>query len=107
MWRKAMVYLGLGDDAEYDQYGSDYPDEADRAGSRDRAPSARPQASAPVSTYADEPSGIGSVRPISPRSGDPRDAADVGQTVADFLGVPPLLAGTSFLPEVWSDRHPG
>jgi phosphopentomutase len=29
--------------------------------------------------------------------------ADVGQTVADFLGVPPLLAGTSFLPEVWSD----
>ena len=29
--------------------------------------------------------------------------ADIGQTVADFLGVPPLLAGTSFLPEVWSD----
>jgi phosphopentomutase len=29
--------------------------------------------------------------------------ADVGQTVADFLGVPPLVAGTSFLPEVWSD----
>jgi phosphopentomutase len=29
--------------------------------------------------------------------------ADVGQTVADFLGVPPLPAGTSFLPEVWSD----
>ena len=29
--------------------------------------------------------------------------ADVGQTVADFLGVPPLSAGTSFLPEVWID----
>jgi phosphopentomutase len=29
--------------------------------------------------------------------------ADVGQSVADFLGVPPLPAGTSFLPEVWSD----
>jgi phosphopentomutase len=29
--------------------------------------------------------------------------ADVGQTVADFLGVSPLPAGTSFLPEVWSD----
>jgi phosphopentomutase len=29
--------------------------------------------------------------------------ADIGQTVADFLGVPPLSAGTSFLPEVWSD----
>ncbi len=29
--------------------------------------------------------------------------ADIGQTVADFLGVPPLAAGTSFLSEVWSD----
>ena len=29
--------------------------------------------------------------------------ADIGQTVADFLDVPPLPAGTSFLPEVWSD----
>ncbi|HUR94181.1 MAG TPA: phosphopentomutase [Gemmatimonadales bacterium] len=32
-----------------------------------------------------------------------RTFADIGQTVADFLGVPPLGAGTSFLPEVWSD----
>ncbi|HYC30707.1 MAG TPA: phosphopentomutase [Gemmatimonadales bacterium] len=29
--------------------------------------------------------------------------ADIGQTVADFLEVPPLAAGTSFLSEVWSD----
>ncbi len=29
--------------------------------------------------------------------------ADIGQTVAEFLGVPALPAGTSFLPEVWSD----
>ena len=28
--------------------------------------------------------------------------ADVGQTVAEFLGVAPLAAGTSFLREVWS-----
>ena len=28
--------------------------------------------------------------------------ADIGQTVADFLGCAPLAAGTSFLPEVWS-----
>jgi phosphopentomutase len=27
--------------------------------------------------------------------------ADIGQTVADFLEVPALAAGTSFLPEVW------
>ena len=29
--------------------------------------------------------------------------ADIGQTVAEFLGVPALSAGTSFLPEVWLD----
>ena len=32
-----------------------------------------------------------------------RTFADIGQTVAEFLGVPPLAAGTSFLPEVWLD----
>ncbi len=85
MWRKAMVYLGLGDDAEYDEYGREYGDEPERGASRDRAPS-RPQPGAPASTssstYADEPTGIGSVRPINTRGGDPRDAGDVGQTVA-------------------------
>ena len=89
MWRKAMVYLGLGDDAEYDEYGREYGDEPDRGGSRDRAPAARPQQSAPptvstVTTYQDEPSGIGSVRPISTSSTssrDPREAGDIGQTI--------------------------
>lgn len=28
--------------------------------------------------------------------------ADLGQTIAEFLGVPPLVAGTSFLREVWT-----
>ena len=32
-----------------------------------------------------------------------RSFADVGQTVAEFLEVPPLSAGTSFLSEVWRD----
>jgi phosphopentomutase len=41
------------------------------------------------------------VRPVA--LGRRRTFADIGQTVADFLGVPPLTAGTSFLPEVWSD----
>jgi phosphopentomutase len=41
------------------------------------------------------------VRPVP--LGRRRTFADVGQTVADFLGVPPLAAGTSFLSEVWSD----
>jgi len=34
--------------------------------------------------------------------GERRTFADVGQTVAEFLGVAPLAAGSSFLREVWS-----
>jgi phosphopentomutase len=41
------------------------------------------------------------VRPVS--VGRRATFADVGQTVADFLDVPPLPAGTSFLSEVWRD----
>lgn len=33
--------------------------------------------------------------------GERRTFADLGQTVAEFLGVAPLVAGTSFLREVW------
>ena len=40
-----------------------------------------------------------SVRPVP--LGERTTFADVGQTVAEFLGLPPLLAGTSFLNEVW------
>ena len=41
------------------------------------------------------------VRPVA--LGRRRTFADMGQTVAEFRGVPPLAAGTSFLSEVWSD----
>jgi phosphopentomutase len=34
--------------------------------------------------------------------GERRSFADVGQTVADFFGVPPLAAGQSFLAEIWN-----
>ena len=34
--------------------------------------------------------------------GERRSFADVGQTVAEFLGVPPLAAGQSFLAEIWN-----
>jgi len=34
--------------------------------------------------------------------GERQTFADIGQTVAEFLGAAPLAAGTSFLPEVWS-----
>jgi phosphopentomutase len=33
--------------------------------------------------------------------GERQTFADVGQTVAEFLGVAPLAAGASFLREVW------
>ncbi|HRP07299.1 MAG TPA: phosphopentomutase [Gemmatimonadales bacterium] len=42
----------------------------------------------------------GGVRPVS--IGARQTFADVGQTVAEFLGVPQLDAGTSFLDEVWA-----
>lgn len=40
------------------------------------------------------------VRPVS--LGERATFADVGQTVAEFLGVAPLTAGRSFLGEIWS-----
>jgi phosphopentomutase len=40
------------------------------------------------------------VRPVS--LGERTTFADLGQTIAEFLGVAPLAAGTSFLGEVWS-----
>ncbi|MFI5235235.1 MAG: phosphopentomutase [Gemmatimonadales bacterium] len=39
------------------------------------------------------------VRPVD--LGERRSFADLGQTVAEFLGAAPLAAGTSFLAEVW------
>ncbi len=41
------------------------------------------------------------IRPVS--LGTRSTFADIGQTVAEFLDVPALAAGTSFLSEVWSD----
>jgi phosphopentomutase len=41
------------------------------------------------------------VRPVA--LGRRSTFADIGQTVAEFLEVPPLPAGTSFLSEVWRD----
>ena len=67
MWRKAMLYLGLGPDEEYDDYDPAHDDGPDRqaaAGSPARR-RARP-ADAPAS-YPDEPSAIGAVRPINVR----------------------------------------
>jgi phosphopentomutase len=41
------------------------------------------------------------LRPVG--IGERASFADVGQTVAQFLGVEPLPAGRSFLGEIWDD----
>lgn len=92
MWRKAMVYLGLGDDAEYDEYDSASGDEPGRNPSpgRGQQPPQRQSPSSnvstvspsgPVSAYPDEQSAVGAVRPIGSRPGDPREPAPASQTV--------------------------
>jgi cell division inhibitor SepF len=72
MWRKAMLYLGLGPDEEYDDYEPGYDDRGQRGGSGQdgaagagRYPAQQPQYSQPL----DEPSSIGAVRPINPTGG--------------------------------------
>jgi cell division inhibitor SepF len=91
MWRKAMVYLGLGDDAEYETYDAEYADEQEERPNRDRpAPQAqaRPAQTSNVSTvggpasgYADEGPAVRAVRPVG-RGDDLRESAPgVGHTV--------------------------
>ena len=41
------------------------------------------------------------VRPVP--IGERSTFADVGQTIAEFLGVSPLAAGQSFLSDIWSE----
>jgi cell division inhibitor SepF len=62
MWRKAMLYLGLGPDDEYDDYEPGYDDPP---------PAQQARVRAPQSAYgpSDEPSAIGAVRPIGSREG--------------------------------------
>ena len=80
MWRKAMVYLGLGDDAEYDDYDTDDPTSPTptvaTAAPRPAPASSRRVPPSSARYYADEPSAIGAVRPINPRGRRPARAAD-------------------------------
>ncbi|NLD75791.1 MAG: cell division protein SepF [Acidimicrobiales bacterium] len=89
MWRKAMIHLGLGDDADYDQYPvDDREPDVDHEGEggphppQQRRP-APPVQPAPVSAYPEEPSAIGEVRPINTRGtlASRETAMGPGQTV--------------------------
>lgn len=99
MWRKAMVYLGLGDDAEYETYDADYDDEYEERPTRERSgPPAQPRPAqtsnvstvgGPASSYPDEPSAITAVRPIG-RGAELRESAPgVGHTVNPSGGARP------------------
>lgn len=65
MWRKTMLYLGLGPDEEYEDYEPGYDDPAPARRPAGGPPQYQQQAPPP-----DEPSAIGAVRPINPRSGN-------------------------------------
>lgn len=70
MWRKAMLYLGLGPDEEYDDYDPGYDDPAPASGTVRHEPEAHPQQSA-----------VGAVRPMAParpESGPADFATQVG-----------------------------
>jgi cell division inhibitor SepF len=73
MWRKAMLYLGLGPDDEFDDYDPvDEPAMASRSGAPQRSQSQQPATAEPdpggaVRTLQPQPvEGIGAVRPRSP-----------------------------------------
>ena len=90
MWRRAMVYLGL-DDADYD----DYPDQGadpERGTGRDRGPSRHQGPPSSAAGLSDEPSGIGSVRPISPRTSDGREVGPLTGHTVNPTGAGPTAA---------------
>lgn len=67
--RKAMLYLGL-EDGEYDDYGPERQDEPERRPPRERDHGSSRSQGPPsaASGLGEEPSGIGSVRPIWSRA---------------------------------------
>ncbi|CAN5722889.1 hypothetical protein BH20ACT2_BH20ACT2_24650 [soil metagenome] len=66
MWRKAMLYLGLGPDDEYDDF--EQPDDpyGSSAGRPPRYP-ATPAGSPPLGAEGPEPASTGAVRTITPQ----------------------------------------
>ena len=80
MWRKAMLYLGLGPDEEYDDYDPGYDDPAPAPGHR--------QAPAPPLLHEPEhqqQSAVGAVRPMNPSRPDP-GPSDFASQVGAGLG---------------------
>jgi cell division inhibitor SepF len=83
MWRKAMLYLGLGPDEEYDDYDPGYDDPAP-------APGPARQAQSPPLLHEPEPhhqqSAVGAVRPMAPVRHDPVPSDFASQVGAGLGG---------------------
>lgn len=122
MWRKAMVYLGLGDDDEYDDYenGYDAMDQSERPAPRDRyadvqrqAPAAPPSPSTGGTSLgavtpipgSEESSAIGAVRPLNAEGMG--DAHSTGQTIVPSGSNPAVRPRPQVVrPIVSSDARP-
>jgi cell division inhibitor SepF len=93
MWRRAMLYLGLGPDEEYDDYEVDDPS----------APARQPPPAGRYPPARDEPSDVqvtGSVRTLTPQ---PLEPAGSGAAVRPRTGVVrPIPATPNAKPHVVS-----
>jgi cell division inhibitor SepF len=83
MWRRAMLYLGLGPDDEYDDF--------DVTGEHQRA-AARPPARRPPAEAQHDPEPSGSVRTLPPTPGDELNGHDAGRANGHERGRPQASA---------------
>jgi cell division inhibitor SepF len=92
MWRRAMLYLGLGPDDEYDDY--DLPDERQAVQGRPAAPAARYPVAGPATGQANaalghepepEPGTSGAVRTLSPQPIRPQGSTPA---LGEVMGQP-------------------
>lgn len=86
MWRRAMLYLGLGPDEEYDDY--DLPDEGRVAPPRSGPASTRYPASAAAPEPEPEAAGSSAVRTLSPQPIRPQGSGTVTTATPEPMGRP-------------------
>lgn len=82
MWRKAMLYLGLGPDDEYDDYDPGYDDPApQQPGAAPQHGPARPSPAATAVRHDPDQSAVGAVRPMGSVRSDPGGGTDFASQV--------------------------
>ncbi len=85
MWRKAMLYLGLGPDDEYDDYDPGYDDPTPSRVQRSAPPN--PPGSGPVEPV-EQSTAVGAVRPMIPaRPSEPAGGGDFATQVGAASGI--------------------